>query len=176
MLIFLSIEEFLTTLVLMDIPKKQKITDEKVALAKAEHYCAYQERSQQEVRDKIYEWGLWPTAVENIISQLITAGFLNEERFAKAYVLGKFRQKAWGKNKIKQGLKFKKVPDVLIKKALLLIDGDAYLQTLQRVLAKKGNLLTEKDDYKRRYKLHQYAICRGYENDIIADVLKNSDL
>jgi regulatory protein len=160
----------------MDIPKKQKITDEKVALAKAEHYCAYQERSQQEVRDKIYEWGLWTEAVENIISQLISAGFLNEERFAKAYALGKFRQKAWGKIKIKQGLKFKKVPDVLIKKAMLLIDGDVYLKTLEQVLAKKGNILPEKDAYKRKYKLHQYAISRGYENDLIADVLKNSDL
>ncbi|MDB4925563.1 regulatory protein RecX [Mucilaginibacter sp.] len=160
----------------MDIPKKQKITDEKIALTKAEHYCAYQERSQQEVRDKLYEWGLWPAAVENIISQLITAGFLNEERFAKAYVTGKFRQKAWGKNKIKQGLKFKKVSDVLIKKTLLIIDGDAYLKTLQHILEKKAGLLSEKDTYKRRYKLQQYAIGRGYESDLIADVLKNSDL
>ncbi|MDB5031958.1 regulatory protein RecX [Mucilaginibacter sp.] len=160
----------------MDTPKKQKITDEKIALAKAEHYCAYQERSQQEVRDKLYEWGLWPAAVENIISQLIIAGFLNEERFAKAYVTGKFRQKAWGKNKIKQGLKFKKVPDVLIKKALLIIDGDAYLNTLQHILEKKADLLSEKDAYKRRYKLQQYAMGRGYESDMISDVLKNSDL
>src|ERR1700761_2983059 len=113
----------------MNVQPKQKITDVNAGLAKAEHYCAYQERSQQEVRDKLYEWGLWTDAVENIISQLITAGFLNEERFAKAYSLGKFRQKAWGKGKIKQGLKLKKVPDVLIKKALLVIDADDYLQT-----------------------------------------------
>src|SRR5882757_6889595 len=154
----------------MDQPKTRKITDEKVALTKAEHYCAYQERSQQEVRDKIYEWGLWPAAVENIISQLITAGFLNEERFAKAYTQGKFRQKAWGKIKIKQGLKFKKVPDVLIKKALLMINGDDYLQALTGVLQKKAALVTEKDNYKRRYKLQQYALGRGYESDLIAEV------
>jgi regulatory protein len=176
LLIFLSIEEFLTTLVLMDLPKKQKITDPKIALAKAEHYCAYQERSQQEVRDKLYEMGLWPEAVENIISELVTAGFINEERFAKAYAQGKFRQKAWGKNKIKQGLALKKVPDVLIKKALLLIDGDAYINSLMHILTKKAALVKEKDNFKRRYKLHQYAMGRGYENDLIADVLKNSDL
>src|ERR1700740_2175906 len=105
----------------MELPEKKKITDKKVAMAKAEHYCAYQERSQQEVRDKLYEWGLWPEAVEHIISQLICDNFLNEERFAKAYALGKFRQKGWGKIKIKQGLKLKKVPEVLIKKALLTI-------------------------------------------------------
>ena len=160
----------------MDSPKAKKITDEKVALTKAEHYCAYQERSQQEVRAKLYEWGLWAAVVESIISQLIGGGFLNDERFAKAYVQGKFNQKAWGKNKIKQGLKFKKVPDVLIKKALLIINGDDYLQTLTQVLQKKATVLNENDTYKRRYKLQQYALGRGYENDLIAEVLKNSDL
>ena len=160
----------------MDDQKPRKITDEKVALTKAEHYCAYQERSQQEVRDKLYEWGLWTDAVENIISQLITGNYLNEERFAKAYTQGKFKQKAWGRIKIKQGLKLKKVPDVLIKKALLTIDGDDYLKALQKVIAKKSPLVKEKTEYKRRYKLQQYAMGRGFEADLIADVLKNSDL
>jgi regulatory protein len=156
----------------MDGPKKNKITDEKVARAKAEHYCAYQERSQQEVRDKLYEWGLWPAVVENIISGLIEDKFLNEERFANAYALGKFRQKGWGKAKIKQGLKFKRVPDVLIKKALQSISGEEYLLMLQKVLIKKAKLVTEKDPFKRNYKLKQYALGRGYESDLIADVLK----
>ena len=160
----------------MDDQKPRKITDEKVALAKAEHYCAYQDRAQQEVRDKLYEWGLWTDAVENIISQLITANYLNEERFAKAYVRGKFNQKAWGRVKIKQGLKLKKVSDVLIKKALLTIDGDDYLRTLQQVMTKKAALVKEKNDFKRRYKLQQYAMSRGFEADLVADVLKNSDL
>jgi regulatory protein len=156
----------------MDEPEKIKITDEKVALAKAEHYCAYQERAQQEVRDKLYDWGLWPEAVENIIVKLIGDNFLNEERFAKAYVQGKFKQKGWGRIKIKQGLKFKKVPDGLIKKALQTIDGDEYVFMLVKVINKKAALITEKDEYKRRYKLQQYAMSRGYESDLIADVLK----
>jgi regulatory protein len=156
----------------MDGPKKIKITDEKVARAKAEYYCAYQERSQQEVRDKLYEWGLWPQAVENTISGLIEDNFLNEERFANAYALGKFRQKGWGKAKIKQGLKFKRVPEVLIKKALQGISGEEYLLMLQKVLIKKAKLVTEKDRFKRNYKLKQYALGRGYESDLIADVLK----
>jgi regulatory protein len=114
----------------MDTPKVKKITDEKVALQKAGHYCAYQERSQQEVRNKLYEWGLWTSAVEIIISELIAGNFLNEERFAKAYTKGKFNQKGWGRIKIKQGLKFKQVPDVLIKKALTGIDKSEYFDTL----------------------------------------------
>jgi len=160
----------------MDSPKIIKITDEKLALSKAEHFCAYQDRAQQEVRNKLYEWGLWTDAVENIIIQLIAGNFLNEERFAKAYVQGKFKQKGWGRNKIKQGLKFKNIPPALLKKALQTIDGDDYLAMLQKVIQKKARLLTEKDPYKRRYKLQQYALSRGYENDLIADVLKDSEL
>jgi regulatory protein len=155
----------------MDSQKPRKITDEKIALAKAEHFCAYQERAQQEVRDRLYEWGLWPDAVENIIIQLIAGNFLNEERFAKAYVRGKFNQKGWGKIKIKQGLKLKKIPGGLIKKALQTIDGDNYLTMLDKIISKKAAILTEKDPYKRRYKLQQYALSRGYESDLIADVL-----
>jgi len=160
----------------MDEPKKIKISNPEVALTKAEHFCAYQERSQQEVRDKLYEWGLWPDAVEQTISRLIEGNFLNEDRFAKAYVKGKFNQKAWGKIKIKQGLKLKRVPDVLIKKALLTIDLDDYTTALTRLLEKKAASVTEKNEFKRRYKLQQYAMSRGYEADLIADVLKNNDL
>lgn len=160
----------------MEDSKPRKITDEAAALAKAEHFCAYQERSQQEVRDKLYEWGLWTDAVENTITKLLAGNFLNEERFAYAYTRGKFNQKGWGRNKIKQGLKFKKVSDVLIKKALKQIDGDDYLAMLTKILEKKSALMPEKDAYKRQYKLKQYAIGRGYEIDLIADVLKASDL
>jgi regulatory protein len=160
----------------MQIEKPRKVYSESEALAKAEHFCAYQERAQQEVRDKLYELGLWPEAVENTIVRLIESNFLNEERFAAAYARGKFNQKGWGKNKIKQGLKFKRVPDVLIRKALRQIDDDDYLATLQRILEKKQAQLNEKDIFKRNYKLKQYAMARGYESDLIADVLKANHL
>jgi regulatory protein len=160
----------------MDQTRANKTFDEKTALTKAEHYCTYQDRSQQEVRDKLYEWGLHQKQVENVITELIGTNFLNEERFANAYTRGKFNQKGWGRNKIKQGLKFKKVSDPLIKKALKTIDGDDYILMLNKIIQKKSALLSEKDPYKRRYKLHQYALSRGYENDLIADALKDSNL
>ena len=160
----------------MERTKPIKITDENTAMAKAEHYCAYQERSQQEVRNKLYEWSVPGRMVETVISRLITGNFLNEERFARAYAKGKFNQKHWGKIKIKQGLKLKQIPDVLIKKALQSIDMDDYLQVLNILLQKKAALLKEKDPFKRRYKLQQYALSRGYESDMVAEVLKASDL
>ncbi|WP_295768639.1 regulatory protein RecX [uncultured Mucilaginibacter sp.] len=160
----------------MDEPKKQRVTDEKTGLAKAEHYCAYQERSQQEVRNKLYDLGLYPDAVERIISRLIEDNFLNEQRFAQAYVQGKFNQKAWGRIKIKQGLKLKRVPDKLIAKALLSINPDDYMAALNDLIEKKARQTNEKDTFKRRYKLMQYAMSRGFEADLINDVLKNSEL
>ena len=114
-----------------------KIFSREQAKVKAESYCAYQERSQFEIRNKLYEWGLHQKDVEEIISELIEQNFLNEERFAIAYSLGKFRIKGWGKIKIRQGLKLKSIPDKLIMKSLKAIDDDDYVLMLKRILEKK---------------------------------------
>lgn len=113
-----------------------KIFSRQQAKVKAESYCAYQERSQFEIRNKLYEWGLHQKNVEEIISELIELNFLNEERFALAYSLGKFRIKGWGKNKIRQGLKLKRIPDKLIIKSLKEINEDDYLLMLTKILKK----------------------------------------
>ena len=143
--------------------------------AKAESYCAYQERSQQEVRNKLYDWGLHERDVENIISELIQENFLNEERFALAYTLGKFRIKGWGKNKIRQGLKLKRVPDKMILKALQAIDPNDYIAKLNSLIEKKNATLKESDPYKRRFMLLRYAAQKGYEQDLIGEVLRDSE-
>ena len=158
-----------------EAPKRKPLSPEK-AHAKAESYCAYQERSQQEVRDKLYDWGLYSTQVEQLISTLIQDNFLNEERFALAFAQGKLRIKGWGRIKIKQALKFKRVPDKLIQKALKNLDYDEYEQKLIAVFQKKDRLLTEKDAFKRRYKLQQYLLGRGFESDLIYEVMKNKNL
>jgi regulatory protein len=145
--------------------------DKNDALLKAEHYCAFQERSHQEVRDKLYSYSLSTNEVEELISTLIENNFLNEERFANAYVRGKFNLKGWGKLKIKQGLKFKKVSPKLIENALKQLDPEEYLSKLKFIIEKKQAVLTEKDDYKRRNKLLQYALGKGFEKDLILDLL-----
>lgn len=162
---------------MLDSEKKPGIKlSKQAALAKAEHYCAYQERSQQEVRDKLYEWGLWSNEVEENISELIQTNFLNEERFTLAYVSGKFNIKGWGKYKIKQGLKLKRIPDKMIANALKTIDGDDYLKAILHAAEKKLRTITEKDAYKRKAKVVSYLLAKGFENDLILDVLKNNNL
>ena len=153
-----------------------KIFSRQQAKVKAESYCAYQERSQFEIRNKLYEWGLHQKDVEEIISELIELNFLNEERFALAYSLGKFRIKGWGKNKIRQGLKLKRIPDKLIIKSLKEINEDDYLLMLTKILKKKLNTISEKDPFKKRYLLSRFATSKGYESDLITDLLINNKL
>jgi regulatory protein len=141
--------------------KKIKITDPHKGLEKAMSWCAYQERCQQEVRDKLYEWGLWPEAVENIIVNLIGQDFLNEERFAKSYAGGKFRIKKWG------------LSDYCIRKGMAEIDEKEYIMCLRKVLKDYASKLQEKHALKRKYKISRYALSRGYEQDLIRDIMQS---
>lgn len=137
------------------------------AKQKAESYCAYQERAQQEVRDKLYSWGLHQDEVENIIAQLIEDNFLNEERFAKAYVLGKFRMKGWGKIKIKMHLKAKRVSEPLIRIALREINSEEYEETIDKIIEKRIKIPINKITRTERQKLFNYLLSKGFEADII---------
>lgn len=165
-----------TELLKLEKEPVKRIYDKKAAHAKAESFCAYQERAQQEVRNKLYDWGLHHDEVEEVITELILTNFLNEERFANAYVSGKFNIKRWGKIKIKQGLKLKRVPDKMIIKALNSIDYDDYLQTILVAAEKKSAVLSEKDPYKRKYKLTTYLMGKGFESNLISEVLKANNL
>ena len=157
-------------------PERKKVYSKKEGFLKACNYCAYQERSQNEVRSKLYDLGLYPSDVELVISDLIQENFINEERFANAYTSGKFRIKGWGKKKIKQGLLLKRVPEKIIANALKKVDETQYLEKLSQLLLKKKDLLKEKNQLKERYKLTQYALLKGYESDLISDVLNNNKL
>ncbi len=151
--------------------KKKKFTPAQ-AILKAEAYCAYQERCQQEVRDKLYEWGLFPDAVESIIAKLISDNFLNEERFAKAYAGGKFRIKKWGRIKIKLELKKRKISEYCIKQAMKEIPEDTYMETLKQLIQKKSNDIKGGKEHIRDLKVAHYIISRGFENDLIWEVIK----
>lgn len=152
------------------------ILDKKQALAKAESFCVYQERSQKEVRYKLVEWGMRGDELEEILSELIVNNFLNEERFAKSYASGKFNIKKWGRVKIKQGLKLKGVPDRILQKALYSLDDDDYMQTLENLAIKKAATITESNPLKRKMKLTTYLQGRGFEIDLILLALKASNL
>ena len=104
--------------------KKVRIGKEQ-AIQRIRHYCAYQERAQQEVRDKLYELGMTMDEVEEIMSDLIAENFLNEERFAVQFAGGHFRIKGWGRVKIQHALQQKRVSKYNIKIGLKAIEEDA---------------------------------------------------
>jgi regulatory protein len=157
------------------VEKQIKYHTPQQALIKIRDWCAYQERCQQEVRDKLYDYGLKTDEVENMIAQLVSENFINEERFAIAFAGGKFRIKKWGRIKIKQELKAKRVSDYCIRKGLAVIDNTEYINTLKKVLALKGKSITEKNALKKKQKLVRYALSKGYEQDIVFDLLKNQE-
>lgn len=152
-----------------------KITDPHLALIKMQSWCAYQERCQQDARTKLYELGLWPEAVENIIVKLIEDNFLNEERFATTFARGKFTIKKWGRIKIKQELKQKRVGDYCLKKAMQQIDETEYMATLKKLIDSKRKLIKEKNPIKLNYKLMNYVLSKGYEKDLVFDILNNME-
>ncbi|MHB8258893.1 MAG: regulatory protein RecX [Bacteroidia bacterium] len=153
--------------------KELKYYTPQQALLKARDWCAYQERCQQEVRDKLYSYGLKTDDVENLIAQLIDENFVNEERFAKAYAGGKFRIKKWGRVKIRQELKARRISDYCIKKGMAEIEWSDYIKTLKNLLTKKAKELKEKSPIKKKYKLVRYAISKGYEQDLVFELLKD---
>lgn len=144
------------------------------SVQKIKQYCAYQERCHSEVRDKLYSFGLRKTEVEEIISELISENYLNEERFAIHYAGGKFRMKQWGKNKIKQALKFKQVSDYCINKALKEIDLKEYEKTFRKLAEQKLKTLKgEKNIFIKKRKLQDFLMQKGFENVIIHELLNN---
>ena len=155
----------------MEEKKKIKITDVNIGLQKAEKYCAYQERCQKEVRNKLYEWGLYSSDVEKIISQLIADNFLNEERFAKAFAGGKFRIKKWGKIKIKNELQKKNISVYSIKKALQQLDDNDSKKNLKKMLDKKYPDFAKNKSKTEKYKAARYFLGKGYESEMVWKML-----
>ena len=143
------------------------------ALDKSEKYCVYQERCQSEMRNKLYEWGLHSKEVENIISDLITNQFINEERFAKAFTIGKFRIKQWGRLKIKNELKKRKLSEYCITNAIREIPDNDYINSLKKLIQKKAEFIKDTDTYIYKNKLAEYAISKGYESDLVWGILNN---
>lgn len=142
-------------------------------LEKIKHYCAYQERCHSEVRHKLLELKVYGNDLESIMAILIEENFLNEERFACAFARGKFYFKKWGKNKIKHELKAKHISTYLIQIAMKEIDDTDYENTLHALAEKKLETLQgEKNIFVKMSKIKNYLLQKGYENDLVYEVMK----
>jgi regulatory protein len=141
---------------------------------KVRRYCAYQERCISEVRQKLSTWELGRSREDKIIDELIDEGYLNEERFVRTFVSGKFGIKSWGRIKIRYALREKRVPEDLIEAAIKDIDEEAYIASLERMLQKKKIELaiSVTDKYHLNNRTGQYLLSRGFEPDLVWKTLK----
>ena len=154
--------------------KSKKYISNAEAYTKITKWCAYQERAQQEVRDKLYDFGLNKEEVEQLLTRIISEGFVNEERFAISFANGKLNQLGWGRIKISYALKAKRVSDYCIKKALKSLDEGKYVQMLEDAYEKRSKIEKEKHPLKRKYKLMAYLSGRGFEQDLIGQIIKEA--
>ncbi|MDL1914008.1 MAG: RecX family transcriptional regulator [Bergeyella sp.] len=137
---------------------------------KLERFCIYQERCHVEVENKMKEFLLIPEARDRLYLHLIQEGYLNEERFTRNYVRGKFRQKKWGRIKIIQSLKQKKIAENLIRKGLEEIDEEDYRETLFNLYESCEEKIKEPDKGKKINKITRYLLSKGYEYEVICKV------
>lgn len=148
----------------------------KEAFLKLAAFCAYQERCYQEIYAKLEEWKIDEGDHYAIVTLLEEENFLNEKRFAESYVRGKFSYKKWGKRKIRYGLLQKDISENMIQDAFHSeIDNQEYFSTLAELLEKKWSDLLEKEDdnFKRKHKATNYALQKGYENELIREILED---
>lgn len=155
----------------MQLKKDSYTVDEATRLL--ENYCAYQERCHKEVEQKLYELKMIPEAKEKILLHLMQHNFLNEERYAKSFVRGKFNIKKWGRIKITNELKFKNISTYNIKTALKEIEEEDYYNNLKLVGEKKLRILKESNVFKKRNKLATFLISKGYESNLVFEVVKS---
>ena len=150
---------------------KQRLTPQQARI-KIEKYCSYQERSQLQVKRKLKDYGLSTTDTDVLLMELVSDNFINEERFTRAFVFGKFKTKGWGKKKIQQGLKALGVNDGLINRILDELPDDDYTHRLEGIAHKKWKLIKGETLYERQVKLQRFLLGKGYGMDAVMEIAK----
>jgi regulatory protein len=139
-------------------------------LNKARKFCAYQERCLADVKAKLKEWNAADSTIEKIIQSLEKEDYINEERYAIAFALGKLRNNKWGRNKIFYAMSRKKIPEIYIQMGLNEIDEAEYVDILKAILESKK--IDEKDEFKKQNKLVRYAVQKGFQASLAWKVIR----
>jgi len=150
------------------LQKTYTLTD---ATKKAEYYCAYQERCHQDVIKKLKDMSMVPEAIDHIMAHLIQKDYLNEERFAKSFARGKFNIKNWGRIRITNELKLRKISAYSIKSALKEIDDSVYNSKLEALAKKKVDQLKGQNKNQKKKKLADYLLYRGWESHLVYELV-----
>ena len=137
------------------------------------NYCVYQDRCHSEVEQKMRDFLLIPEAKDEILLYLLKENYLNEERFTRSYIHGKFYIKSWGRSKIKNHLKFKGVSEKLIKSCFDEIDEEDYGKTILKIYTDYYSKQKGLKDYQKKSKTIKYLLTRGFEYEVILETILN---
>lgn len=149
--------------------EKKSYTFEEIK-QKLVNYCVYQDRCHHEVEQKMRDFLLIPEAKEEILLYLMQENYLNEERFVRSYIRGKFYIKNWGKNKIKSHLKMKDISEKLINQCFDEIDDADYEQVIKKIYSQYYEKQKGLKAYQKAMKTTQYLISRGFEYEVIREI------
>ena len=152
---------------------KSKIYDLKEVKSRIRLYCAKEDRCQQQVINKLLDYGVSSGVSGEILLDLIQEKYVDEERYARSFCSGKFKINKWGRRKIIFELKKKKVSEACIQMGLEEIDEEEYLHILKQLLEKKKDLSKENNQFVRKKKMVDYVVRKGYESDLVWEVVHN---
>ena len=150
--------------------------EQKIAFSKAAFFCSQAEKCTSEIQEKLKLWGLNEDDSQAVIDELKSEKYIDDERFARAYVKDKFRFNHWGKQKIEFMLRAKKINQEILELAFEEIEDESYLDEIKRLLAEKAKSIKAKDQYDKRNKLMRFALGRGFESGKVYTALKELGL
>ncbi len=154
---------------------KKDMTEQEAYLQLAA-LCAQAEHCQQEMRDKMRRWELDETVQNRIVARLVKERYVDDERYARAFVKGKIRYNKWGRRKVQQALWQKHIDADVQQRVLDEIDEIEYLDILRPLLKQKRKSIKAENDYELNQKLVRFALGRGFGFDIIRQCLNVDDI
>jgi len=147
----------------------------KTALSKAMNQCSRRELCCSEVESKLETWGLQESDCQKIIDTLIHENFINEERYAQAFVKDKFNHNRWGRIKIASHLRAKYIAPGIISSALSSIDPESYRNIMKSIIDAHRRTVKAKNSYEMKAKLLRFGLSRGFESSLLYELLNEED-
>ena len=147
----------------------------RTALSKAMSQCSRRELCCSEVESRLETWGLQKSDCQKIIDILIKENFINEERYAHAFVKDKFNHNRWGRIKIAAHLRAKNIPSEIIGSALSSIDPESYRNIMKELIDGHKRSVKARNSYEMNAKLLRFGLSRGFESSLLYDILNEGD-
>ena len=142
------------------------------AMNRAAALCARTEQAPADIREKLLKWGLSPSEATQVMTQLVGQGYIDERRFARAFVNDRFRFNGWGRIKIAHQLRLKGISGETIDEAMTLIDEEQYRQRLLELLQAKWRTVSGREPRAAWAAMMRFAASRGFEAGIAGECVK----